>query len=633
ESAAVLVDVDSPQPREIGRLPVPGDIHESRLVGTALYVASRVYRPSGDASGSWQLETVLSSFDLSNLDAPVVRPEQRLPGTVSAVTADNAYFYIAATQYSQQWTPTTLLHVFDISTPDGSIVPFAEIKVPGSLRDKFKIHRHEDVLRLVVEDQAQPNTWSPITRLLTVRLDRAEQGHHRILGRLDLGPGENLFATRFDGQRAYVVTFRRTDPLWIVDLSDPTSPKVAGELHIPGWSNYIHPLGDRLVPVGIDDTSNWKAAVQLFDVSDPAKPALLSKIPLGDQWSWSEANQDEKALSVFPEDGLILIPFSGSSTSGSQQAVQLIDLKSNDLVRRGWVSHSDLTPRRATLFQNRVFSLSQRELLSVDITDRDRPSVKATLDLSRRVDRLVAAGSHLLSFTDGDVSVVSPAAPDTILGGITLGSTPVLGADVRGPLAYVLQGTSAQTVWSTTSPTLPDTTPIISTNAGKMTLRILDLAALPVIREISQTSWEHMEFTGNDFVALWPTSGTLVWSARQAGGGYPLYLIGDDFLMPPTIRFANDVATPITVTDTRAGMTMISLAPVDSAISLPFGRFWWPGFWYGQRQLLFACDVSNPAQPAFRSTVRGDAQSIGASKAHAADGLVYFSDQFQESEI
>src|SRR5439155_16304142 len=105
------------------------------------------------------------------------------------------------------------------------------------------------------------------------------------LGELDLGSGENLLATRFDGDRAYVVTFFRIDPLWIVSLADPANPAITGKLDVHGFSTYIEPLGNRLVTIGSLDN---RAAVSLFDVSDPANPATLSQVQLGGDWSWSE---------------------------------------------------------------------------------------------------------------------------------------------------------------------------------------------------------------------------------------------------------------------------------------------------------------------------------------------------------
>ena len=86
------------------------------------------------------------------------------------------------------------------------------------------------------------------------------------------------------------MTFLRKDPLWIVDLSDPALPQIKGELQVPGWSTYIQPLGNQLVTIGISDSNDWRVAVSLFDVKDAAKPSLLSRVPLGQNYSWSEAS-------------------------------------------------------------------------------------------------------------------------------------------------------------------------------------------------------------------------------------------------------------------------------------------------------------------------------------------------------
>ena len=111
--------------------------------------------------------------------------------------------------------------------------------------------------------------------------------------------------------------------------------------------------------------------MSLFDVKDPAKPSLLSKVPLGDNYSWSEVNSDEKALTVLPDAGLILVPYQGNTTNGYASRVQLIDLGATSLTARGAIEHR-LQPRRATVHGNRVLSISGRELITVDATDRTR---------------------------------------------------------------------------------------------------------------------------------------------------------------------------------------------------------------------------------------------------------------------
>src|SRR5690606_5739191 len=119
-----------------------------------------------------------------------------------------------------------------------------------------------------------PRTTS-VSRVVTLGVDgdRLE-----VLGSTeDFGETERIFATRFIGDRGYVVTFRQTDPLFVIDLSDPADPHVTGELHIPGFSNYLFPLDDdHLFAIGRDATEDGRVqglALQIFDVSDPAAPA------------------------------------------------------------------------------------------------------------------------------------------------------------------------------------------------------------------------------------------------------------------------------------------------------------------------------------------------------------------------
>ena len=118
------------------------------------------------------------------------------------------------------------------------------------------------------------------------------------LGELEIGMGERLRATRFADKLVYVVTFFQIDPLWVVDLSNPATPRITGSVDVPGWSTFIQPLDHQLVTVGIETNH---VAVSLFDVANPAAPALLSRVRLGENYSWSEANWDEKAFTVLPD--------------------------------------------------------------------------------------------------------------------------------------------------------------------------------------------------------------------------------------------------------------------------------------------------------------------------------------------
>jgi hypothetical protein len=125
-----------------------------------------------------------------------------------------------------------------------------------------------------------------------------------------LGAGEKIYAVRFVGALAYVVTFRQTDPLYVVDLSDPANPRLAGQLPLTGYSSFLQPLGDNLVlGVGqaVDDNLRTSGLqVSLFDVSDPANPKLVSKDVLAG--ASSLAQQDPHALLYWAQTGTLVLP-------------------------------------------------------------------------------------------------------------------------------------------------------------------------------------------------------------------------------------------------------------------------------------------------------------------------------------
>jgi inhibitor of cysteine peptidase len=121
---------------------------------------------------------------------------------------------------------------------------------------------------------------------------------------LGLGQGERIYSARFIGDRGYLVTFKETDPFYVLDLSDPKHPKKTGELKIPGYSSYLHPLDTHLV-LGIGREQN-KVKLSLFDVSNPANPQEISKYLLDE--FWSEATDDHRAFLADPKHQVFFLP-------------------------------------------------------------------------------------------------------------------------------------------------------------------------------------------------------------------------------------------------------------------------------------------------------------------------------------
>ncbi len=137
------------------------------------------------------------------------------------------------------------------------------------------------------------------------------------IGKLEaLAPDERIYSTRFLGDRLYMVTFKRVDPLFVIDLSDPQKPEVLGQLKIPGYSDYLHPYDENhIIGIGKETESNEWGGVStrgvklaLFDVSDVSSPKELAKHEIGEQGTDSEALRDHKAFLFDKNKNLLVLP-------------------------------------------------------------------------------------------------------------------------------------------------------------------------------------------------------------------------------------------------------------------------------------------------------------------------------------
>jgi hypothetical protein len=194
---------------------------------------------------------------------------------------------------------------------------------------------------------------------------------------------------RFVGDTGYVVTFRQVDPLYTIDLRDPSAPRVAGQLDLEGYSSYLHPLGDGLLlGVGQDvGTNNEPAGAQLelFDVTDPAAPALVQKTTLG-QGSSSQVQYDHHAFLYWPATKLAVLPlaiypiYTGTpapapqparSQSSSQQFIGAIGLRidRSGITEVGRISHPPINGNvppitRSLVIGKQLYTVSDEGILA-----------------------------------------------------------------------------------------------------------------------------------------------------------------------------------------------------------------------------------------------------------------------------
>lgn len=184
--------------------------------------------------------------------------------------------------------------------------------VPGFIVGQWALSEHGGDLR--VASTTNPWTWwggGESESMVTV-LRPDGRGTLEAIGAVDgLGLTEQIRAVRFMGPLGYVVTFRQTDPLYVIDLTDPTDPQVAGELKIPGYSAYLHPVGEGLLLGVGQDADEWGSTkgtqVSLFDVSDPANPQRVDQVTF--EGGSSAAEWDSRAFLWWEPEQLMLAPY------------------------------------------------------------------------------------------------------------------------------------------------------------------------------------------------------------------------------------------------------------------------------------------------------------------------------------
>ena len=172
-------------------------------------------------------------------------------------------------------TYESAIHKFDIAG-EGPAEYRASGSVEGHLLNQFAMDEFEGFLRVAT---TMGSPWGGDDSESQVVVLGERNGVLTQVGAVgDMGEGERIYSVRFIGATGYVVTFRQVDPLYVLDLRDPENPTVSGELKIPGYSAYLHPLGDGLLlGVGQDADSDGRtlgAKATLFDVSDPANPRV-----------------------------------------------------------------------------------------------------------------------------------------------------------------------------------------------------------------------------------------------------------------------------------------------------------------------------------------------------------------------
>ncbi|MBR9701969.1 helix-turn-helix domain-containing protein [Candidatus Pacearchaeota archaeon] len=421
---------DRKEPELENEISVSGNYFDSRMIGDYVYVINNQYvhsdvLPAVVVDGvtdvvepneisyydikdmSFQY-TIILAIDLDNGD---VSEETMLTGMSQNLYVSQDNIYTVATKYARFYDAEeneekTTINKFSINKDEIEYVATGE--VPGHVLNQFSMDEYDDNFRIATTvrrvwregevDQSQNNVY-----VLDEDLE--------VVGELEgLAPGESIYSVRFMGERGYVVTFKKVDPLFVIDLEDPENPRVLGKLKIPGYSDYLHPYDeDHIIGIGKDTEEAekgdfaWYQGVKMaiFDVSDVENPIELHKVVIGDRGTDSEALQDHKAFLFDREKELLVLPITlaeiqGEKTKDNQYGEQTFqgayvydinledgfDLKGRithhteeDELKRGSYYGNNKQVRRSLYMDDTLYTISNSVVKANDLDDDDLDEV------------------------------------------------------------------------------------------------------------------------------------------------------------------------------------------------------------------------------------------------------------------
>ncbi len=390
KTVGVVMDItDRASPKTIRKTEQDGSYRSSRMVGSVLYTLTE-YTVSGkdenevkkysvpEAAGSEiacdciyimddsaNRYICLTAYDTASTDGEVSSLAVLGSGTEVYCSQNNLYVlgrkYLNDEEIKKQGVYSlTTINAFSLN---GTEIAFkAKGEIAGTINNQYSLDEYQGSLRIATT--AYNNIKGSDVSSVYI-LD----GDLKVIGKLEnIANDEQIKSVRYMGSKAYVVTFRNTDPLFVLDLTDPTAPKITGELKLPGYSAYMHPISETII-LGVGYNGDSQNAdfnslkVSLFDVSDMANPKEISTLTYDNTESY--VVQNPKAFVYNQEENYIALPaqhYSNYACSG--YSCYIIGLENNKLTLRHKLSHdvedvfSGVTFVRGTYIGSEFFTVS-----------------------------------------------------------------------------------------------------------------------------------------------------------------------------------------------------------------------------------------------------------------------------------
>lgn len=348
----------------------------TRVSCDSLYIMEPIHDTSYLMASSLNIENIETLDTLAVL------------GGGNNVYCNTTSLYVASVDYPIYRAYREIFNVDDIKTQIFKFniindnLEFSEkTSVKGTTLNQFSMDEYKGNLRIATTSGAWGDTLENHLYILDKNLN--------IVGSINnIAKGETIKSVRFTGDTGYVVTFEQTDPLFVIDLSDPTKPEIKGELKIPGFSAYLHPVGEGLlIGIGYDGNesgTNGGIKISLFDASNPEKPEEVSKITVQPSetyrtWLDSEAFDTHKAICWDSDEKTMYIPYSSNTYHYTEddpyQIVSVanimaikVDTQNKRLEKYNTYSHKNISEfLRVTYIDDTLIALCDQEKMVMSI--------------------------------------------------------------------------------------------------------------------------------------------------------------------------------------------------------------------------------------------------------------------------
>lgn len=416
---AIVYDIsDKNNPVRLRDVALDGNYVNSRMVGDNLYFISRNYKYYYDNMPEYDILPIVQDSVVSeeckvvectdiiyfkntndtnfmmvggfNINEDEEVYVETFFGAGDLVYADEDSLYLTRTIYNEE--NKTIIYKFLLN--NSRIMLQASGEVDGSLNNQFSMDEYNGKLRLATTSRiiVTPNKFedvgdgiSKVTRGETTTVNNliVLDENLKEIGRIDdLAEGERIYSVRFIGNVGYMVTFKQIDPLFVIDLSDPTNPTVKGELKIPGYSSYLHPYDEtHIIGIGYNTKDNGWGGVtnstmkmSMFDVSDLENPQEVFNVNIGTDYAYSDVIYNHKVLFYKASEDLIGFPvrYNGNDYRDDKEgfAIFKINLENNEFESYGEIMKPNdyrSNVQRIIYIGDVLYELSTNNIVSYDL--------------------------------------------------------------------------------------------------------------------------------------------------------------------------------------------------------------------------------------------------------------------------